>query len=49
VEARVIFAIDGAGMILLRGFEKRPSRQAAEIETAEVRWRDYKRRKDKAR
>jgi phage-related protein len=49
VEARVIFAIDGAGMILLHGFEKRPSRQAAEIETAETRWRDHKRRKDKGR
>ena len=47
VEARVIFGIDGHDMILLHGFEKTPSRQDNEIETAEDRWRDYKRRKEK--
>jgi phage-related protein len=47
VEARVIFGIDGDDMILLHGFEKRPSRQDNDIETAEDRWRDYRRRKDK--
>ncbi len=45
VEARVIFAIDGNDMILLHGHEKRPSRQQHEIDTAEARWSDYKRRK----
>jgi hypothetical protein len=33
-------------MILLHGFEKKPSQQDNEIETAEDRWRDYKRRKE---
>lgn len=47
VEARVIFGIDGADMILLHAHEKKPSRQAREIETAEARWADYKRRKRK--
>jgi phage-related protein len=47
VEARVIFGIDGRVMILLHGFEKKPSRQGNEIETAEARWLDYKRRKEK--
>ncbi len=47
VEARVIFGIDGSDMILLHGFEKRPSQQDNEIETAEKRWRDYQRRKEK--
>jgi phage-related protein len=46
VEARVIFGIDGAEMILLHGFEKKPSQQDNEIKTAEDRWRDYKRRKE---
>ncbi|MGH7075306.1 MAG: type II toxin-antitoxin system RelE/ParE family toxin [Stellaceae bacterium] len=46
VEARVIFGIDGGEMILLHGFEKKPSRQDNEIDTAEARWRDYKRRKE---
>jgi len=32
-------------MILLHGHEKRPSRQQREIDTAEARWSDYKRRK----
>ncbi len=47
VEARVIFGIDGSGMILLHGFEKRPSRQDNEIKTAEDRWRDYMLRKER--
>jgi phage-related protein len=46
VEARVIFGIDGDDMILLHGFEKKPSRQHNDIQTAEDRWRDYRRRKD---
>ncbi len=46
VEARIIFGIDGQGMILLHGFEKKPSQQAKEIEAGEARWRDYKRRKE---
>jgi phage-related protein len=47
VEARVIFGIDGHVMILLHGFEKKPSRQDNEIETAKARWLDYKRRKER--
>jgi hypothetical protein len=47
VEARVIFGIDGSDMSLLHGFEKKPSQQDKEIETAENRWRDYQRRKEK--
>jgi phage-related protein len=47
VEARVIFGIDGNVMILLHGFEKKPSRQDNEIETAEARRLDYQRRKEK--
>jgi phage-related protein len=47
VEARVIFGIDGDSMIILHGFEKKPSRQDDEIGTAEDRWRDYRRRKEK--
>jgi phage-related protein len=47
VEGRVVFGIDGSDMILLHGFEKKPSRQDSEIETAESRWRDYLRRKEK--
>jgi len=46
VEARVIFGIDGRQMILLHGFEKKPSRQDSEIKMAERRWRDYQRRKE---
>src|SRR5579862_5075192 len=46
VEARVIFGIDGQEMIVLHGFEKKPSRQDNEIAAAEDRWRDYKRRKE---
>jgi hypothetical protein len=42
----VIFGIDGSSMIVLHGFEKKPSRQDNEIETAEDRWRDYPRRKE---
>ena len=45
VEARIVFAIDGSDMILLHGFEKKPSRQDREIDTASQRWSDYKRRK----
>jgi phage-related protein len=44
-EARVVFGIVGDEMILLHGFEKKPSQQDKEIETAQHRWRDYKRRK----
>jgi phage-related protein len=47
VEARVIFGIDGSSMIILHGFEKKPSQQDNEIRTAEDRWRDYLRRKEK--
>lgn len=47
VEARVIFGIDGSDMILLHGFEKKPSQQQNEIKTAEDRWRDYTRRREK--
>jgi len=47
VEARVIFGVDGSDMILLHGFEKKPSQQDNEIQTAEDRWRDYRRRKEK--
>jgi len=46
VEARVIFGVDGGDMILLNGFEKKPSQQDNEIDAAEGRWRDYKRRKE---
>ncbi len=42
----MIFGIDGSSMIVLHGFEKKPSRQDNEIETAEDRWRDYPRRKE---
>jgi len=45
VEARVVFGIVGDEMILLHGFKKKPSQQDKEIETAQHRWRDYKRRK----
>jgi len=37
VEARVIFGIDGADMILVHGHEKNPSRQRLDIATAEAR------------
>jgi phage-related protein len=47
VEARVIFGIDGNQMILLHGFEKKPSQQDKEIETGRRRWIDYKRRKER--
>jgi phage-related protein len=47
VEARVVFGIDGAEMILLHGFDKKPSQQDDEIETAEDRWRQYKLRKER--
>lgn len=47
VEARTIFAIDGSDMVLLHGFEKKPSQQDKEIDAAERRWSDYKRRKEK--
>ena len=46
VEARVIFGIDGNKMVVLNGFEKKPSQQDKEIETAEMRWKDYNRRKE---
>ena len=45
VEARVIFAVDGGTMVLLHGFNKKPSQQDHEIETARARWRDFGRRK----
>lgn len=45
VEARIIFGIDGNEMILLHGFEKKPSQQGKDIDTARHRWVDYKRRK----
>jgi phage-related protein len=48
VEARVIFGIDGADMILLHGHEKKPSQQRLDIETAEARWAEYKARKGKS-
>ncbi len=44
VEARVIFAIDGNEMVLLHGHEKKPSQQSVDVETAENRWADYRRR-----
>jgi hypothetical protein len=40
VQARVIFGIDGADMILLHGHEKKPSQQRREIATAQARWAD---------
>lgn len=49
VEARVIFAIDGADMILLHAHEKKPTQQQKEIATAQARWADYQRRKGRAR
>ena len=45
VEARVVFGIDGNVMVLLHGFEKKPSRQDKEIQTAEKRWKEYLRYK----
>jgi len=48
VEARVIFGIKGADMILLHGHEKKPSQQQVDLETAETRWAEYKKRKGKS-
>ena len=45
VEARVIFTIDGSDMILLHGFDKKPSQQDKEIETARLRLKDFRQRK----
>ena len=45
VEARVYFGIDGDTMVLLHGAEKKPARQHDDIDIAETRWSDYKRRK----
>ena len=45
VEVRVLFGIDGAEMILLHGFVKKPSQQRREIETGAARWRDHRKRK----
>jgi len=45
VEARVIFGIDGSEMILLHGHHKKPSQQDLDVETAEQRWADYRKRK----
>jgi phage-related protein len=47
VEARVIFGIDANLMILLHGFEKKPSQQDREIEIGRHRWLDYQRRKER--
>lgn len=47
VEARVIFGLDGDDMILLHGHEKKASQQRAEIATAQERWSDYRRRKER--
>jgi len=44
VEARVLFVIDGSDMVLLHGFEKKPSQQGVEIALGEARWKDMKRR-----
>ena len=45
VEARIIFAIDGNGMVLLHGHEKKPSQQDIDLKTAESRWADYRKRR----
>jgi hypothetical protein len=45
VEARVIYGIAGADMILPHGHEEKPSQQRREIATAQARWADDQRRK----
>ena len=40
-----MFAIHGLKMILLRGYEKRPSNQAREIQNAPDAWAVYQARK----
>jgi phage-related protein len=47
IEARVIFGIDGNQMVLLHGHEKKPSQQRTDIDVAEGRWADYRKRKAK--